>query len=55
MADIRLEKDGDIAEIILNRPDKKNALNRAMWDAIPDLIADATSDKAIRVIVVHGG
>ena len=55
MADIRLEKNGEIAELILNRPDKKNALNRAMWDAIPDLMADAEHDKAIRIVVVHGG
>lgn len=55
MADIRLEKDGAIAELILNRPDKKNALNRAMWEGIPELMAEAEKDRAIKVVVVHGG
>ena len=55
MADIHLKKNGEIAELILNRPNKKNALNRAMWDAIPQLMADAENDKAIRIVVVHGG
>ncbi len=55
MADIRLEKDGAIAELILNRPDKKNALNRTMWEGIPELMAEADKDRAIKVVVVHGG
>ncbi len=52
---IRLEKNGEIAELILNRPDKKNALNRAMWDAIPTLMKEAEDDRAIKVVVMHGG
>lgn len=53
--DIRLEQDGPIASVILNRPEKKNALNRAMWEAIPTLMKKAEEDPAVKVVVIHGG
>ena len=53
--DISLIKDGAIAELVLNRPRAKNAINNAMWRAMPGLIGEAASDPAIRVLVVHGG
>ncbi len=47
-----LERDGAIATIVLNRPEKKNALTQAMWEAIPKLVADAAVDPAVKVIMV---
>lgn len=52
---IRLERSDQIAEIILNKPEKRNALSMDMWAALPDLIARANSDEDIKVIIVHGG
>lgn len=43
------------AEIILNRPEKRNALSIAMWDAIPALIEQAVSDDAVKIVILHGG
>ncbi|NQV80632.1 MAG: enoyl-CoA hydratase/isomerase family protein, partial [Alphaproteobacteria bacterium] len=51
---IYLEKDGPIGWLVLNQPDKRNALSQAMWDAIPALLDQAADDKAIRVVVVRG-
>lgn len=42
------------AHLVLNRPDKRNALNEAMWRTIPELLAEAEADPAIKVLVVHG-
>ncbi|MEO0818629.1 MAG: enoyl-CoA hydratase/isomerase family protein [Pseudomonadota bacterium] len=52
---IRLETRTPLAELILDRPEKRNALTHEMWSAIPDLIARAEADEAVKVVIVHGG
>ena len=53
---ILLEKDPDegIAKLILNRPDRRNALNDVMQDEIGDAIDDVDADDSIRVLIVTG-
>ncbi|MFI4917935.1 MAG: enoyl-CoA hydratase/isomerase family protein [Legionellales bacterium] len=41
-----------ILNIKLNRPEKKNAINASMYDAIANSINDAVKDKNIHVIVI---
>jgi enoyl-CoA hydratase/carnithine racemase len=48
-------KDGAIATIRFNRPDKKNALTIAMYAALVDALDDARSDEAIRAVAILGG
>jgi len=43
-----------VLEIAFNRPEKKNALTRAMYAAVIDAFAAADSDPAVRVIVLTG-
>lgn len=50
---LRLEKHGPIARLLIDRVDKRNAFNMAMWEAFPVLLADAVSDPAIRVLEVR--
>jgi enoyl-CoA hydratase len=46
------EKDGPVARIILNRPDKANAQNSAMvWD-VEESLKDAEADYAIKVVLM---
>ena len=40
--------------IRMNRPDKKNALTRAMYDAMADALVDANRDDGIRATVIFG-
>jgi len=49
---LRLEKDGSIARILIDRVDKRNAFNQAMWEQFPELLADAMEDDAVRVLIV---
>ena len=51
---VYLTIDGAIAQLVLNRPAKRNALNRAMWEAIPELAAQVADDPEIKVLVVRG-
>ena len=52
---IRIEVAPPIAELILDRPGKRNALSAAMWEAIPQLVAAAVADPAVKVLILHGG
>lgn len=51
---ILLTREGPIARLIFNRPDKKNALTKAMWAAIPELLAQAAADPEVLVLLVRG-
>lgn len=52
---IRLDKDAPFAEIVLNKPEKRNALSVDMWAAIPDLVNIAVDDPEVKVLIIHGG
>ena len=47
---VRLERDGAIARLLIDRVEKRNAFTLAMWEAMPDLVSDAVADPAIRVL-----
>jgi len=52
--DIYLRRSGRRAEIVLNRPAKRNAVTLAMWAAIPGLVAEAAAGDAVRLLVLTG-
>ncbi|MEQ8481582.1 MAG: enoyl-CoA hydratase-related protein [Hoeflea sp.] len=43
-----------LGRIILNRPEKRNALTDALWRAIPDAIDWLVTGQNVRVIVIEG-
>ena len=49
-----VEKRGYIARLILNRPERRNALNAKMLEEIPEALAALGADEAVRVIVMKG-
>ncbi len=51
---LALEIDGRVATAILNRPQARNALNVAMWRAIPQLLSDLEPRREVRALVVRG-
>lgn len=50
---IYMTKNGEIAEIILNRPDKLNALNAGVWQGIIDLFGQAGADDEVKVVILR--
>ena len=52
---IRNEISGSILTLLINRPDKKNALNLAMYQALADGLRQADVDDNVRVILICGG
>jgi enoyl-CoA hydratase len=51
---ILVERAGPIATVVLNRPDKLNALTRAMWGALGETIDALSADDALRCVILRG-
>lgn len=51
---LRVERDGPIGRLVLDNPERRNAINADMWRAIPAAIAGFEADPAVRCIVLRG-
>lgn len=53
MSLVLIEKNGRIGNIILNRPEKRNALNPEMVNALKSVISQLLNDDGVKVIVIR--
>ncbi len=51
---ILLQRDGAIATVVLNRPEKLNALTKPMWRALGEAVTRLSADDSVRCIVLRG-
>lgn len=51
---LRLEQDGGVATLTLNRPESRNALNRQMAGELADALAALREDPEVRVLLLTG-
>lgn len=51
---LEVDRDGKVATLWLNRPEKLNALSEDMWSDIPEAVADLDADDDVRVILLAG-
>jgi enoyl-CoA hydratase len=51
---VLVQREGDIATVVLNRPEKLNALNKAMWARIGTVMHDLSLDESVRCVVLRG-
>jgi enoyl-CoA hydratase len=51
---VQVLRDGAIATVVLNRPEKLNALTKAMWQALGDAITGLSADDDLRCIILRG-
>ena len=49
-----LDRDGPVATLTINRPDRLNAMTFAMFSRLPGLLAEAAAVDGIRVLVLRG-
>ena len=56
MADARIliERDGTTLTLTLNRPDKLNAIDGAMLDALDEALAQIERDRTVRAVILTG-
>jgi enoyl-CoA hydratase/carnithine racemase len=53
MSDIVVERSGNILDIMLNRPAKKNSMTSSMYITMAELLDGAAKDDEIRVVLWH--
>ena len=51
---LKVERAGGVLTVTLNRPEKKNAINGAMWSELLATLRDAATDGEVRVVVLTG-
>lgn len=51
---VLVERDGNIATVILNRPEKLNALTKSMWRSLGDVFLGFEADDSLRCILLRG-
>lgn len=51
---IKVSLDGHVALVMLNRPEKYNALDLAMFNAFGDAAASLANEPKVRAVVLHG-
>lgn len=54
MPEVRLDKNDVIATVTISNPDKLNALNVAMWDALRNTFIKLSQDESLRCVIVRG-
>lgn len=52
---VLVQRDGAIATLLLNRPEKRNALDLTLRDALAKAMRTLNSDSKVAVIVISGG
>jgi len=51
---ILVQRNGAIATVVLNRPEKLNALTRPMWKRLGEVFGELGADDSLRCIVIRG-
>ncbi|HEX6142600.1 MAG TPA: enoyl-CoA hydratase-related protein [Geminicoccaceae bacterium] len=52
--EVRLERDGAIARVVLSQPERLNAINDAMWDRLGEIMPALEADDDLRCVVLTG-
>ncbi|WP_285424953.1 enoyl-CoA hydratase/isomerase family protein [Pseudomonas sp. efr-133-TYG-103a] len=53
-SEILLLRDGNLATVVLNRPEKLNATTLSMWKLLDDTLRQLDADDSVRCIVIRG-
>ena len=53
-ADILVRHDGAVATVVLNRPDKLNAITKAMWRRLGEVMAELDGIEQLRCVILRG-
>lgn len=51
---VHLERDGSVATIILDHPERRNAISRDMWQGMLDAANAIAEDPSVRVAIIRG-
>lgn len=53
-ASLRLIRTGAVATLLIDRPARRNAMDQAMWQALPGLVAEGVADPDVAAVCIAG-
>lgn len=53
-AGLHVVRDGEVATLVIDRPEQRNAISYAMWERIPGMLRELDDDPAVRVVLIRG-
>jgi enoyl-CoA hydratase/carnithine racemase len=53
MDTLRLDRRGPVATLLIDRPDRRNALTQDMWDRLPELLQPIADDADVQLLVIR--
>lgn len=51
---LRIRQEGEVARVVVDRPEKYNAMAAEMWAAFPGVLAEAAAPGDVKVIILQG-
>jgi enoyl-CoA hydratase/carnithine racemase len=51
---IQVEKEGALAWLVFDHPERRNAISHEMWEALPEAARSLDADPEVRVVVLRG-
>jgi enoyl-CoA hydratase/carnithine racemase len=51
---IHVEREGALAWLVFDHPERRNAISAGMWQALPGAVAELDADASVRVVVLRG-
>jgi enoyl-CoA hydratase/carnithine racemase len=51
---VAVRKDGAIGWLVLDHPERRNAISLTMWQAVPEAVKELSVDDEVRVVVMRG-
>lgn len=51
---VRVEVAAPLATVTLDRPEARNAIQRAMWAALPEVFGRLAEERSVRVVILRG-
>ena len=51
---VRLDRDGAVATVTLNRPERRNALSDAMLTDLGTVVSELRDDAGVRIVILTG-
>jgi enoyl-CoA hydratase/carnithine racemase len=51
---VRIEREGPLAWLVFDHPERRNAISAEMWQALPGAALELEGDESVRVVVMRG-
>jgi enoyl-CoA hydratase/carnithine racemase len=52
--EVRVEREGALAWLVFDHPERRNAISAEMWRMLPDAVAELEGTEDVRVVVMRG-